>query len=125
MKIRLARESDAPALAALRWEFRTEGGEPPAVPYAEFSARYAEFFGAGLAAGERGHVVAEAAGPSMLSPTKVLRAGPAPLTLLSSGGPDGDGDMLLNARGPCPGGEECNSASRQRSTLLRKWCSPF
>jgi GNAT superfamily N-acetyltransferase len=69
VRIRLAQESDAPALAALRWEFRAEGGEPPAVPYAEFSAHYAAFFQAGLAGGERGHVVAEDADGALLGHT--------------------------------------------------------
>lgn len=69
VRIRLARESDAAALAALRWEFRAEGGEPPAVPYAEFSAHYAAFLRAGLAGRERGHVVAEAADGALLGHT--------------------------------------------------------
>lgn len=69
MRIRLARESDARALAALRWEFRAEGGEPPAVPYAEFATAYAAFFCAGLAAGERGHVVAEDEGGALIGHT--------------------------------------------------------
>lgn len=66
MKIRLAQEGDAPALAALRWEFRAEGGERPAVPYAEFAAHYVAFIRVGLATGERGHVVAEGAGGALL-----------------------------------------------------------
>ena len=66
VRIRLAQKSDAPALAELRWEFRAEGGERPAVSYAEFSAHYAVFFVAGLAAGERGHVVAEGDGGALL-----------------------------------------------------------
>jgi hypothetical protein len=57
LKIRLAHEGDAIALAALRWEFRAEGGENPVVSYAEFAASYNALFRAGLAADVRAHVI--------------------------------------------------------------------
>jgi GNAT superfamily N-acetyltransferase len=59
MEFRLATPDDVPALAAMRWDFRAEGGEVPIESPTAFAARYAAFVRAGLAAGQWAYWVAE------------------------------------------------------------------
>ena len=67
MRIRLATDRDSGALAALRWAFRAEDGEEePVVSFDAFAAHHAEFFRAGLASGQRAHIVADAGDGTLL-----------------------------------------------------------
>ena len=60
--VRRATEAEAAALAALRWDFRAEDSEEPAVSFGEFEAAYTTFFLEGIRSDRRAHFVAEIEG---------------------------------------------------------------
>jgi GNAT superfamily N-acetyltransferase len=57
--IRLATETDAAALADLRWEFRAEDGEPARISRDQFRLAYVDFFLSGIREQTRAHFVAD------------------------------------------------------------------
>ena len=67
MVYRLARVEDLPAIAAQRWEFRAEAGEPASESVTAFSARFVAFARAGLLSGQWAYWIAENADGAIIA----------------------------------------------------------